>query len=146
MTEIEGRELAAIPKWGEPRSEWSQDRPNSLTNTFGVVNKDQQRIKGLQADFAVFISPRLGQVRYVFSLKQYENGSTQRAYQQEVNRRKGLKPIDHAYSHEHYGEARFTADHEWSDLSFDDAILRFCDKTNLTLTDSMPHYEGFELK
>lgn len=146
MNEKEGREIAATPKWGEPRSDWSQDRPNVLTNAFGLVNKEQQRLKGLQADFDVFISPRLGQVRYVFSLKQYEQGLIQRAYQQEINLRKGLKPSDHAYSHEHYGEIRFTADPSWASLSFEEAISRFCKYANLTLTESMPHYEGFVLK
>lgn len=146
MAEVEGRETAGMPKWGEPRPQWAQDRPNWLTNVFGVLNEDQQTIKGLQADFAVFVSPRLKQPRYVFSLMQYELGLTQRAYQQEINPRKGLKPSDHAYSHEHYGEARFNADPEWSDLSFDAAVMRFCSKTNLVLTELLPDYESFELK
>lgn len=146
MTEEEGRELAAIPKQGEPRSAWSQDKGNTLTNAFGVLDASGKTIKGVTAEFDVFISPNLGQIKMVFSLKRYNLGATDRAYQLEVNLRKDLRPTDHAYSHEHYGEKTFKADTSWAHSSFQDAVNRFCTNTNLTLTDTMPDYADFTLK
>jgi hypothetical protein len=146
MIENEGRRIAGIPKWGEPRDQWSQDRPNTLTNAFGLVNAEGQTIKGLLAEFEIFVSPRLGQTKYVFSLKQFELGRVARVYQQEVNFRRGIHPSDHGYSHEHYGEPRFKADASWACARFEDAVLRFCDKANVSFTAEMPHYQGFVLK
>ena len=146
MNEKEGKELAAIPKWGEPRSQWAQDRPNTFTNAFGVVNKDGQSIKGLQVELEVFVSPRLGISKFVFSLKQFELGRPERAYQLHINGRKGVLPREHAYCHEHYGEPRFQANASWAGASFEDAVKRFCANTTLTLTDEMPDYQGFNLK
>lgn len=146
MNEIEGRKLAAVPKFGEPRLQWEQARPNVLTNAFGVLNAEGQTIKGLQVDLDVFISPRLGQVKYVFSLKSYNLGLVERAYQLEVNPRQGLKPTDHAYSHEHFGEKRFNADPSWATCSYSDAWQKFFKTINLTLTEELPDYQGFVLK
>jgi hypothetical protein len=145
MNEIEAREIAKISKWGEPRGQWSQERPNTLTNTFGVVNADGQTHKGLHAEFEVFISPRLGQTRFVFSLKRFDLGSVERAYQLDINHRIGIKKNDHHYSHEHYGEPRHAADESWATLNFKNAVERFCKNTNLTLTEEMPDYQGFDL-
>lgn len=146
MDEPEGRKLAAIPKWGEPREQWSQDRPNVLTNAFGVVDENGRTIKGLQVELEVFISPRLGQKKCVFSLMRFEFGCTERAYQLEINLRSGLRRVDHAYSHEHYGEPSYKADESWATESFEDAIKRFCTNASVTFTTELPHYEGFILK
>jgi len=146
MDESEGRSLAAIPKFGEPRDQWSQERANTLTNSFGVTDATGLSIKGVFAEFEVFVSPRLGLARFVFSLKRYEFGRIERAYQMHINCRKGLIPMDHGYSHEHYGEPRFIADDGWASASFGDAVKRFCEKTNLTLAHEMPDYLGFTLK
>lgn len=146
MNEAEGRELAALPKWGEPRSQWAQERPNTFTNAFGVVDENGQSIKGLHVDLEVFISPRLGISKFVFSLKQFSLGRPERAYQLHINGRKGVLPGDHAYSHEHYGEPRFNADTTWGNSSFADAVKRFCLNANLTLTDDLPDYQDFDLK
>lgn len=146
MTEEEGRELAGIPKKGEPRSTWIQEKGNTLTNAFGLLDADGKTIKGLTAEFDVFISPNLGQIKMVFSLKRYNLGVTDRAYQLEVNPRKDLRITDHAYSHEHYGEETFKADTTWANCSFQDAVKRFCTNTNLTFTDTMPDYADFTLK
>jgi hypothetical protein len=145
MNEAEGREIAKIPKWGEPRSIWSQDRPNTLTNTFGVVDADGQSHKGLHAEFEVFISQRLRQCRFVFSLKKFDLGSTERAYQLDINHRSGIRRNDHHYSHEHYGESRQIADESWATLDFRSAVSLFCLKANLILTDEMPDYLSFNL-
>lgn len=146
MTEAEGRELAAIPKHGEPRSVWSQEKVNVMTNAFGLLDAEGKTIKGMTAEFDVFISPNLGQIKMVFSLKRYKFGVTDRAYQLEINLRKSLRPTDHAYSHEHYGEPGFKADATWAHSSFDDAVQRFCSNTTLTLTDTMPDYRDFKLR
>ncbi len=146
MNEQEARALAAIPKWGEARVEWSQARPNTFTNAFGVVDDEGKAIKGMQVDFEVFVSPRLGLAKFVFSLRRYELGRPERVYQLHVNCRAGLKTTDHACTHEHYGEPRFNADEEWMILSFEDAVKRFCAATNLTLSDGLPDYQGFALK
>lgn len=146
MNEKEGRELAALPKWGEPRSQWAQDRPNTFTNAFGVVDENGQTIKGLHVELVVFVSPRLGISKFVFSLRQFDLGRTERAYQLHINGRKGVLAHQHAYSHEHYGDPRFQADASWADASFEDAAKRFCVNTTLTLTNEIPDYQGFDLK
>jgi hypothetical protein len=146
MDESEGRKLAGIPKCGEPRDQWAQERPNTLTNTFGVTDELGQTIKGLHAEFEVFISPRLGLARFVFSLKRFELGRIERAYQLHINCRQGIRATDHGYSHEHYGVPRFNADASWANASFEDAVKMFCTRTNLTLTGVMPDYLGFALK
>jgi hypothetical protein len=147
MTEDEGRVLAARPKLGEPAPEWTQQRPNTLTNSFGVVDEIGKTIRGLHVEFDVFISPRLGQTKYVFSLMRVEFGRCDRAYQLEINGRAGLRPTDHAFSHEHYGQyGRLVADNSWANASFDEAVQRFCAQCNLTLTGELPDFHGFELK
>ena len=146
MTEDDGRELAALPKWGEPNSDWSQDRPNTLTNGFGVLDVDGKTIKGLHVEFEVFTSPTLGLTKFVFSLMRYELGRVERAFQLEINGRPGLRRTDHNYSHEHYGEAKFKADESWAGAGFVDAVKRLCDAVNLTLTVEMPDYESFKLR
>lgn len=146
MTEDEGRKLAAIPKWGEPRDQWEQERPNVLTNAFGVLNAEEQTIKGLQVDLDVFVSPRMRQIKYVFSLKSYELGLIERAYQLEINSRQGLRPTDHAYSHEHFGNKRFNADPSWANCDFIDAWHKFCKTINLKPTGKLPDYQGLVLK
>jgi len=147
MTEGDGRELASIPKWGEPASEWRQDRPNTLTNTFGVLNEQGQTMPGLHVEFEVFVSPRLGQVKYVLSLMRISFGRPERAYQLEVNCRQGLKSTDHAFSHEHYGDdGRYKADSSWANASLEVAVNRFLDICKLTLTEELPDYQGFQLK
>lgn len=146
MTEADGRALADLPKWGEPLSDWIQDRPNTLTNAFGVVNEFGQGIKGLQVEFNIYSSSRLALPKYVFSLIQVEHGCHVRAYQLELNRRTGLRPTDHAYSHEHYGNKRINADSSWGNSNFDDAVKLFCSKCNLILTDKLPDYNDFKLK
>lgn len=143
MTETEGRELAGIPKKGDPREQWTQPRPNVLRNEFGVLHENGQTIKGVFAEFEVFISPGMGSVKYVFSLKKYQIG---RAYQLEINTRKSLRPTDHAYSHEHYGEVPYGADASWAHSSFQDAVERFCINTNLKLSEKLPEYQDFKLK
>lgn len=146
MNEEDGRKLSALPKWGEPRSQWAQERPNTFTNAFGVVSENGQTVRGLQVEFEVFVSPRLGISKFVFSLRKFELGSPERAYQLHVNGRKGVLPQDHTFCHEHFGEPRFNADPNWAGLSFEDAIKRFCSITTLILTDVMPHYQAFNLK
>lgn len=146
MIESEGRDLAALPKWGDPCEQWSQNRPNTLTNAFGVVDEQGQTIKGLHVEFEVFVSPRLGQVTFVFSLMRFELGRIERAYQLHINGRERMRADGHNRSHEHYGEARFDADKSWKDASFSEAVGRFCKNANLTLTEQLPHYQDFALK
>lgn len=147
MNETEGRELAAIRKTGEPRGAWSQDRPNTLVNEFGVLDSEGKAIKGLQVELAVILTPRLGLRKFVFTLKRVGQGITERAYQLEINERPTLKPGDHAYSHEHYGqERRIEASRDWAHASFEEAVALFCSRVNLTLTEPVPHYEGMELQ
>lgn len=149
MNESEGRELAKLPKWGEPKEQWAQDRPNTFTNSFGVVDADGKQIKGVHVDLAVFISPRRGQPKFVFTLHKVEHGQPERAYQIEINAREGLRPTDHAYSHEHYGgdkAGRRAADQAWAFCGFERAVTLFCERCNLTLTGPLPHYEALSLK
>jgi len=149
MNETDGKALASLSKWGEPQSQWSQDRPNTFTNVFGVVDDQGKTIAGAHVELVVFVSPYLGQVKYVFSLMKVEHGIPSRAYQLEINGRKGLKPTDHAYSHEHYGgerAGRKPADVSWANLSFDGAVELFCERCHLTLTEKLSHYSGLTLK
>ena len=143
MNEREGRELAGIPKIGDPREQWVQPRPNVLRNEFGVMYENGQTIKGVFAEFEVFVSPGLGNVKYVFSLKRFHIG---RAYQLEINTRKSLRPTDHAYSHEHYGEVKYVAKPTWANCSFQEAVKRFCENSNLKLSVELPEYQDFKLK
>lgn len=146
MKEEEGRRLAAVLKQGEPREQWAQDRPHTLSNSFGVMDVDGKTIKGMHVDLDVFVSPRLGLSKFVFTLWQYEAGRKERAYQLHVNARPGLVFKDHNATHEHFGEPRFAADSTWSHLTFDEAVARFCRITNLTLIAPLPDYQDFQLK
>lgn len=146
MKEEDGRRLAAAPKLGEPMEEWTQARPNTFSNVFGVMDADGKTIKGMHVELEVYVPPRLGFPKFVFSLFQYEAGRTERAYQLEVNCRPGLRPGDHNATHDHYGEARFAADASWSSLSFAESVVRFCENTNLTFTVRLPDYQEFQLK
>ena len=147
MNEAEGRELAAIPKTGDPRSEWEQSRGNTHTNTFGVMDEVGRTIQGMYVEFDVFLSPNLRITTFVFSLKRkLKRGETERIYQLEINHAKGIRPTDHRYSHEHYGEPSFKADTSWASASFRDAVQRFCTNTNLTLSSELPDYLSFQLK
>lgn len=149
MTEEESRKQISIPKFGEPEKDWRQDRPNALTNTFGVVNDLGQSIPGVHVKFSVFHSPRLGNEKFVFSLMRVESHIQHRVYQQEINRRRGIKPGDHAYSHEHYGDdksGRYPATADWANTDFRTAVNRFNNICSLTLTEELPDPEGFNLR
>lgn len=147
MTEVEAREFCAIQKWGEPCSDWQQNRPNTYTNGFGVLDSDGKAIRGLQVEFDVFVAPRTGLMKFIFSLRRAELGRLERAYQMEINCRSDLRVTDHQYSHEHYGEeVRNAAEASWANLGFDDAVKAFCDRCNLTLTSPLPDYRGFNLR
>ena len=147
MTEAEGRELAAIPKLGEPRSEWLQEKVNTHTNFCGVTDELGRTLPGMYAEFDVFLSPNLKMTTFVFSLKRkIKKGETERIYQLEINHAKGIRQTDHRYSHEHYGEPSFKADTSWASASFRDAVQRFCVNTNLKLSPELPDYLSFQLK
>ena len=73
-------------------------------------------------------------------------GSLARVYQQEVNTRPGLRPKDHAWSHEHIGTVRIPADLGWSTLSFDAAMRRFCGRCNLALSAELPDLDALVLR
>lgn len=57
----ECRRWLALPKWGEPREEWAQDRSHrgKVANDFGLVDGDGVMIPGVQAGFVVFRPPRI---------------------------------------------------------------------------------------
>ena len=145
VTEAEGGELAGLPKFGDP-ADWEQVRPHTLSNSFGVTNELGQTIPGLHVEFEVFLSPRLGSTKYVFSLFSTKYGVVERAYQMEVNLRRGLPPNDHRYSHEHYGDRRLAASEDWAYASFPKAVERFCQKCNLKLSQELDNYLSFVLK
>lgn len=146
MIEAEAKELASVAKWGEPNSEWRQDRPNAFSNGFGVVDEDGKTIRGVQVDFEVCIGLRTGSTKFIFTLRRLSMGSPERVYQLEINCRGNLKPNDHAYSHEHFGDKRYVADSAWANLSFEDAVKMFCDRCNLVLVEALPNYQSFKLK
>lgn len=149
ITAAEGQTLTSVKKWGEPLNEWSQDRPHTYTNSFGVVDELGQSIKGLYIELNVFISPRLKIVRYVFSLMQQVPGCHARVYQLDIPLKEGLKPSDHDYPHEHYGtetEGKSVGKNNWLKATLSDAVNIFCEKCNLTLTEELPDYQAFSLK
>lgn len=146
MDEHEARSLLDVPKWGEPEAEWRQDRPNTMTNSFGVVDNLGQSIPGLVAEFSVFRSPKLGIGKYVFTLKKTQFRKWERVYQLEITHQKGLSPRDHGYSHEHFGETRNIADPSWADCSYAEAVDRFMRICSLKLTGELPDPEGIKLK
>ena len=138
----------ALPKWGEPQGQWTQQRAHAgtVTNAFGVVDQDGAAIPGLQVEFLLFRGGRIVHERLTFTLRQLDFGRLVRVYQQEINRRPGLRPTDHAYSHEHIGDVRVVADPAWSDHSVALAVERFCQSCNLTLHESLPDLDAFELR
>jgi hypothetical protein len=147
ITEKEARALADIPKYGEPLMEWRQERPNSISNIFGVTNDIDQGIKGLYIEFCVIGSPRLALPKYVLTLMKQELTCHNRAYQLEINCRPSASGHDN--SHEHYGtypEGRYNATGDWPKSNLEEAIQLFCKKCNLTLTESVPDYRAFTLK
>jgi hypothetical protein len=145
VDEGEARQLAAIPKLAEP-AEWGQIRPHTHSNVFGVLNLDRQAIPGLHVDLEVLVTPRLGLERFVFTLFKVDFGVTERAYQIHINQGRHLRPTDHQYSHEHYGEKSLTASPDWAYATFDQTVCRFCQKINLQLTSGLEHYTRFSLK
>lgn len=147
FTEAEGRELASIPKMGDPRSEWVQERPNTHTNAFGVTDELGRTLEGMYAQFDVFCSPNLKITTYLFTLyRKFKRGDKERIYQLEINLAKGIRETDHRYSHEHYGEPSFKADTSWANASFRDAVHRFCINTNLKLSSELPDYLSIQLR
>jgi hypothetical protein len=147
-SEAEARALMALRKWGDPCSSWRQDRayPGTVSNAFGVVDEQGTAIPGLVVEFEVYRAPRTRQERYTFTLRRFEMGSLARIYQQEVNTRPGLRESDHAWSHEHIGTLRVSADLVWSSLSFDVAVQRFCRQCNLTLERPLEEIDALELR
>jgi hypothetical protein len=146
--EGEARALMALPKFGDPCSEWSQDRHHrgTASNAFGVVDADGATIPGLQVEFLVYRAPRTNQERYTFTLRRFELGSLSRVYQQEINTRRGLRSTDHAWSHEHIGTARIPATNDWSSLTLDAAVRRFCEQCNLSLVCPLPEIDALQLR
>jgi hypothetical protein len=149
ITVADGQQLAGVKKFGEPLSEWEQVRPNTFTNSFGVVDGLGQGIRGVHVELSVFITPRLGIVKYVFTLMRNEPGCTARAYQLDIRVQPVLKPADHNFPHEHYGterEGRLSGDRMWVKATLDQAVNIFCEKCNLTLTGALPDYQAFNLQ
>lgn len=147
MTEAEGRGLAGIPKTGDPRSDWRQERKNTHTNAIGVMDEFGRTLEGMYAEFDVFSSPNLKITVYLFTLyRKIKKGDKERVYQLEINLAKGIRPTEHRYSHEHYGEPSFKADESWASAGFQDAVKRFCTNTNLTLSSELPDYLSIQLR
>lgn len=140
--------IMAVPKFGEPLQDWVQDRthPGSAYNAFGVLDVDGAALRGLQVEFSVFRSTRTVQEKYTFSLRRVDMGVMYRVYQQEINTSTRLRPADHQWSHEHIGDLRKPADLDWSRLTFREAVARFCEQCNLTLTDSLPDFDAIVLR
>lgn len=142
------RQWLALPKWGEPREEWTQDRSHrgKVANDFGLVDGDGVMIPGLQAGFVVFRPPRIVMEKFVFTLWWVEMGVYHRVYQLDINRRKGVRPGDHAYSHEHLGPIRSPADPAWAMLDFRAAVERFRSTCHLTFSQPLPDPDAIALK
>jgi hypothetical protein len=146
VNQADGKALAALPKWASASEVWTQDVPNCLSNVFGVLDAEGKAIKGLHVELGVFISPKHGNIKYVFTLWRVELGKPERAYQLHINHRRGLRPTDHAYSHEHYGqEVRINAEPSWATADFAQSIKLFCERCNLSLSGEVPHYQGITL-
>jgi hypothetical protein len=147
-SESEARAIMALPKWGDPCAAWRQDRayPCTVSNAFGVVDVMGSAIAGIQVEFEVYRASRSCQERYTFTMRRFELGSMARVYQQEINTRPGIRQTDHARSHEHVGALRAPAGSDWSNLSFDAAVRRFCEQCSLTLTAPLPDIDALELR
>lgn len=148
LTQLEAEVLMVLPKFGDPESSWRQMKGHTgtVTNEFGVMDDQGAAIRGLLVAFEVYRPPRIAIDRFTFTLRRFEGGQLLRVYQQEINPRPGLRPKDHAFSHEHVGAARHTATSDWSTLSFPEAVARFCRQINLTLTEPLPDLDAFALR
>ena len=80
MKAEDGKKLAEIPKRGDPSDLWLQDRPNTYTNAFGVVDHKGATIPGLHVEIIVTSTPRLKQEKFVLGLYQETMGKIERAY------------------------------------------------------------------
>lgn len=149
ISEMEARQIMAVPKWGEPMSEWRSDRShaNTIVNAFGVVDEDGATIPGLLVEMVVFRAPRVVMERYVYTLFQLDAiGTRMRVYQIHINHKKGVRAGDHEYSHEHIGPVRIEADREWDSLSPIATEDRFCLNCTLVLDPRLPDFDAFNLR
>lgn len=148
VSENDARLIMAQPKWGEPMSEWRQDRGHSQTvsNAFGVVDGDGATIPGLLVEMIVYRAPRIIMDRYVFTLFRLDLGARRRVYQLHINHKRGVRPADHEYSHEHIGTRRVIASPDWALLTPIAAEDRFCVNCNLTLDPRLPDFDAYTLR
>lgn len=148
VAELEAWVAMAIAKHGEPTDQWTQTRgrPHSVSQAFGLVDADGATITGLTVEFIVYTGKQVKHNKYIFTLWRQDLGGLDRVYQQEIVHRAGLRPTDHAYSHEHIGDRRDTAIPAWGALNFRDAVERFCTRCNLTLTETLPDPDAFSLR
>jgi hypothetical protein len=148
ISEADARRMMAIPKWGEPMTEWRQDRshPHTIFNAFGVVDGDGATIPGLQVELLVYRAPRVVMERYLYTLFQLELGARRRVYQLHVCHKRGVRPDDHEYTHEHVGAVRNVAAAEWAFEDSRAAERRFCVNCSLTLTEPIPDFDAFQLR
>ena len=149
MTEQEALALMALPKFGEPEDEWQQrkNRPGLIVNQFGILDSDGAAIRGMQVEFQVYRMQRVAAEKITLTLFRSElRAGMLRVFQMELNTGRRLREDDHAFPHEHVGNARFRATPDWSTLDLDLAVARFCRRCNLTLRAPLPAVDAFPLR
>jgi len=149
MTEQEARKLMCIAKFGEPEDEWRmrKARIGTVSNQFGLVDADGAALRGLQVEFQVFRPQRIAAEKITLTLFRVELRSrTTRIYQMDINKGRRLRPGDHAFSHEHVGDARYDATEDWGTLTVEAAVAMFCSRCSLTLQAPLPAVDAFKLR
>lgn len=131
----EASELLARIKYGDPGDGWdvSKDLPSVFNCAFGLTDEKGMRIQGVVAEFLVKIGQKPPSTHFVFTVYKTEVRRRRRAYQLEIFQNGRRNRCEHDLPHEHVGQARSAGFPEWLNLTYDEALGMFCNRTNLTL-------------
>lgn len=111
----------------------------------GLLNNQGINVR-LFLDMSYRRSPKTNTVRCVFSVFKRLPRGLERVYQLDISQ--WNKPVNdkHSQSHEHVGTKRIPGDSAWQRWTFDDIMMYFCRRTNITFAPPLAHPEVLQLK
>ena len=148
MTEEEARAILVQPKWAEPAEQWQQTptRPWEQVLSFGVLDGQSRRMRGLHIEFAVRRPKRLAVPAWKLTSFGPDGFRKQRVYQIDNPGLVGVRPGDHEFPHEHVLDARQLPDREeWRNIGFPAMREHFCERCTPVLTGPVSDPQAFQL-
>ena len=145
ITESEARKLLERPQWCHNAGGWvsvpAQVYKRKLES--GLVDSTGSRT-GLYVNLNYLRRARSRFISYTFSVLRGNKFDVDRVYQLTVVC--SAKPLKdkHRQCHEHLGNSRYIGDPEWQKWRYDEVLMHFCERANITFVPMPDHPDTFK--